>query len=176
MVIVPSGFTADFLAGSPNATITMIQDPTLTVTPLVVRSMLTSLLDGISGGGIAYQTISDRQQALGLGDDPAQVMSSAGPLPGLVRRFRARPVPQPGAGGADHARASRWTNPRAEVGIAGLMKFIMAGQMIFFAFFTGGYAMMSILQEQEEGHAGAPVHHAHQPHGRSWPANSWRWC
>ncbi|MCK7461813.1 MAG: ABC transporter permease [Sphingobacterium sp.] len=27
----------------------------------------------------------------------------------------------------------------------------MAGQMIFFSFFTGAYAMMSILQESEEG-------------------------
>jgi len=32
-----------------------------------------------------------------------------------------------------------------------MLGLMMAGQMIFFAFFTGGYSMMSILQENEEG-------------------------
>jgi ABC-2 type transport system permease protein len=31
------------------------------------------------------------------------------------------------------------------------MGLVMAGQLIFFSFFTGSYAMMSILQEAEEG-------------------------
>ena len=35
--------------------------------------------------------------------------------------------------------------------IQGMMGLTMAGQMIFFAFFTAGYAMMSILREDEEG-------------------------
>jgi ABC-2 type transport system permease protein len=32
-----------------------------------------------------------------------------------------------------------------------MMGLVMAGQLIFFSFFTGAYAMMSILQESEEG-------------------------
>ena len=32
-----------------------------------------------------------------------------------------------------------------------MMGLVMAGQLIFFSFFTGAYAMMSILQEAEEG-------------------------
>jgi ABC-2 type transport system permease protein len=36
-------------------------------------------------------------------------------------------------------------------GIANLMGLVLAGQMIFFAFYTGAYAMLSILREQEEG-------------------------
>lgn len=32
-----------------------------------------------------------------------------------------------------------------------MMGLTMAGQMIFFAFFTGGNSMMSILREDEEG-------------------------
>ena len=32
-----------------------------------------------------------------------------------------------------------------------MMGLVMAGQMIFFSFFTGAYAMISILQETEEG-------------------------
>jgi len=32
-----------------------------------------------------------------------------------------------------------------------MLGFMMAGQMVFFAFFTGAYSMMSILEENEEG-------------------------
>jgi len=32
-----------------------------------------------------------------------------------------------------------------------VMGMVMAGQLVFFSFFTGAYAMMSILQESEEG-------------------------
>jgi uncharacterized phage infection (PIP) family protein YhgE len=52
-VIIPSGFSADLVSGKTPAPIILIQDPTLTVTPQVVRNMLTALLDGVSGGGIA---------------------------------------------------------------------------------------------------------------------------
>jgi ABC-2 type transport system permease protein len=36
-------------------------------------------------------------------------------------------------------------------GMGQLMGAVLAGQMLFFAFYTGAYAMMSILREQEQG-------------------------
>lgn len=148
-VVIPAAFTADLLAGREGAPLTLIQDPTLTVTPLVVRNMLVSLLDGVSGGGIAIETIRERQEAAGLPADPAQI-------PALIAQYetwyadfqrdlfhhpeRAALVTRPLA--VDQAT----TNP-----MANLLGMTMVGQMIFFAFFTGAYAMMSILREQEEG-------------------------
>ena len=35
--------------------------------------------------------------------------------------------------------------------VQSMMGMVMSGQLIFFSFFTGAYAMMSILQESEEG-------------------------
>jgi ABC-2 type transport system permease protein len=149
-VIVPANFTAGFLAGSSSATITLVQDPTLTVTPLIVRSMLTSLLDGISSGGIAYKTISDRQQSLGISADPAGISSALNKYETWYASFQRDLYHNP-----DQAvlkmSAPATDQSQPEVGMAGILKLIMAGQMIFFAFFTGGYAMLSILQEQEEG-------------------------
>ncbi len=149
-IIVPTNFTADFLAGSPSATITMLQDPTLTVTALIVRSMLTSLLDGISGGGIAYNTINERQQTLGIPADPKGISNALTKYQAWYAGFQRDLYHNP-----DQAvlkmSAPSMDQSRSEVGMAGVMKFIMAGQMIFFAFFTGGYSMLSILQEQEEG-------------------------
>jgi len=37
---------------------------------------------------------------------------------------------------------------------------IMAGMLIFYAFFTGTSTAQSILKDEEEAHAAAPVHHA----------------
>lgn len=149
-IIVPRNFTADFLAGSPGATITLLQDPTLTVTPQIVRSMLTSLLDGISGGGIAYKTINERQQTLGIPADPKGISNALTKYQTWYASFQRNLYHNP-----DQAvlkmSAPAMDQSRSEVGMAGVMKFIMAGQMIFFAFFTGGYSMLSILQEQEEG-------------------------
>lgn len=150
VVIIPAGFSADFLAGDAKATLTIVQDPTLTVTPQVVRSMLTSLLDGISGGGIAYQTVTERREALGLADAPAEVMLLLGDYRAWYAGFERDLFHNPGQA-ALRLQALDTGAAQEATGVAGLMKFIMAGQMIFFAFFTGGYAMMSILQEQEEG-------------------------
>jgi ABC-2 type transport system permease protein len=149
-VIVSANFTSDFLAGRSNATITMIQDPTLTVTPLIVSSMLNSLLDGISGGGIAYKTISERQKILGISTDSARLSSALNKYQVWYANFQRDLYHNP-----DQAvlkmSAPALDQSRSEVGMAGVLKFIMVGQMIFFAFFTGGYSMLSILQEQEEG-------------------------
>ena len=149
-VVIPAGFSADFLAGSPTAKITLIQDPTLTITPLIVRSMLTSLLDGISGGKIAYQIAIDRRAALGVSAEPGAALAVLSGYQAWYTNFERDLFHNPGRA-ALVMRAQEAGESKDANGIAGLMKFIMAGQMIFFAFYTGGFAMMSIIQEQEEG-------------------------
>ncbi|MHB1317045.1 MAG: hypothetical protein ACYCYF_00325, partial [Anaerolineae bacterium] len=56
-VIVPPDFTGDYLSGGTPAPVTILQDPTLTIGPAVVREMVTGLLDGVAGGGVAYATL-----------------------------------------------------------------------------------------------------------------------
>jgi ABC-type multidrug transport system permease subunit len=135
---------------TPPQQVTIISDPTLTIAPAVVQDMVTMMLDGVSGGGISIQTLMERQQANGLQPDPAQI-------PGWVMRYAdwykdfqrdlfhhperaALVLTAPSAGETESA------DP-----IQQMMGLTMAGQMIFFAFFTGAYAMMSILREDEEG-------------------------
>jgi ABC-2 type transport system permease protein len=153
-VIIPETFTADYLAGSvinaeSQTPITVLQDPTLTIAPTVVRDMVTSLLDGVAGGGIAYQVVNARLEANGKTLDPASI-------PTLIERYANWY--------ADFQRAlfhtpeqaalvvsSPVTGNEAENSLQSVMGLVMAGQLIFFSFFTGAYAMMSILQEDEEG-------------------------
>ena len=148
-VIIPQTFTEDYFAGQSGTSILILQDPTLSIGPGVVREMVGSMLDGVAGGGVAYQTIQTRMEANGKTLDPSS-------LPALIERYSAwyadfqralfhapqeaaLVVVSPEAGG-DNANS-----------LQSMMGLVMAGQMIFFSFFTGSYAMMSILQESEEG-------------------------
>jgi len=164
-VIIPADFTEKYLRrGGVSPTqgemtsplpgdtsqVVIVSDPTLSIGPAVVEDMVTMMVDGVAGGGIAIQTLIERQQANGTSPDPAQI-------PGWIERYgnwyadfqrnlfhhpekAALVLTAPSAGESDSA------DP-----IQQMMGLTMAGQMIFFAFFTGAYAMMSILREDEEG-------------------------
>ena len=148
-VIVPANFTERFLAHTAQAPVLIVQDPTLTIGPLVVRDMVTSLLDGVAGGGIALQTVTERQKANGLAPDPAQIPALIGKYQAWYADFQrnlfhhpeqaALVMTAPAAGNATEAPAQK------------MLGLTMAGIMIFFAFYTGAYSMMSILREAEEG-------------------------
>ncbi len=145
-VIIPLGFSEKTLAGQTDTPILIIQDPTLTVVPTLVKDMLTSLLDGVVGGGIAYQVINARQQINGMELDQAKI-------PALLEKYSAWY--------ADLQRAFFHSPEKAALVVSSpttsndsfqnMMGSVMAGQLIFFSFFTGAYAMMNILQEDEEG-------------------------
>lgn len=147
-VIIPSTFTRDYLVGNTQTRVTIVQDPTLTIAPTVVRDMVNSLLDGVAGGGITFQVVKARMEVNGQTFDSASI-------PPLIQRYAAWY--------ADFQRALFHTPDKAALvvvsptadeptdAVQSVMGLVMAGQLIFFSFFTGAYAMMSILQEAEEG-------------------------
>jgi ABC-2 type transport system permease protein len=107
------------------------------------------MLDGVAGGGIAIQTVVERQQANGLQPEPGQ-------MPALIERyaswytdFQRNMFHQPDqAALVMVSPAAQGTTENPMQKILGTM---MAGQLVFFAFFTGANSMISILQEDEEG-------------------------
>lgn len=142
-VVIPAGFTAGHLAGNPGDPVTVLQDPTLTVGPQAVRDMVTALLDGVASGGVAYVTLA--------GHVPAARLPALLPIYGEWYTGFQRSLLH---GSADAALAV--VPPGAAQGPAAtpasvIMPLVMIGQIIFFAFYTGAYAMMSLLQEDEEG-------------------------
>ena len=148
-VIIPSTFTADFFAKNNNASILIIQDPTTTVAPLIVRNMLISLLDGFSGGRIAIETMNSRQQALRITPDPAAVSALLENYQNWYIDFERNLFHNPEK--AVLYTSAPATETEGSGGLQSLVGMVMAGQLIFFAFYTGAYAMMSILREEEEG-------------------------
>jgi ABC-2 type transport system permease protein len=149
-VIIPQNFTEHYLSGEKDVQVLIVSDPTLSIGPAVVEDMVTMMVDGVAGGGIAIQTIMERLEANGTQPDPGQI-------PAWIQRYgtwyadfqrdlfhhpdkAALVVVAPAAGETETA------DPFQK-----MMGLTMAGQMVFFAFFTGGNSMMSILQEHEEG-------------------------
>ncbi len=149
VVIVPETFTQDFFSGNHQAPVRVLQDPTLTIAPSVVKQMITSMLDGISGGGIAYQTVNERMNAHGKSLEPIMIMPLIEAYANWYTTYQRALFHTPD-------KAVFLIRPPAASGdtqnnLQTIMGLTMAGQIIFFSFFTGAYAMNSILEEAEEG-------------------------
>ncbi len=151
-VIVPADFSATLLAAGGHNDLTLLHDPTLTVAPAIVKGLLDQFVDGVSGSAVAFHTIGSRLEASGVTPDAAQ-------LGALTQEYSAwyaaletdlnhgsQPVldVQAPSGGSESSGITSDPMDR-------MVGAIMAGQMIFFAFFTGAYATESLLKEDEEG-------------------------
>jgi ABC-2 type transport system permease protein len=149
-IIIPKNFTERYLSGEKDTPVVIVSDPTLSIGPAVVEDMVTMMVDGVAGGGIAIQTIMERQQVNGIEPDPQQIPSWIQRYGDWYREFQRDLFHHPDQAvlvvTAPSAGESETANP-----IQKMMGLTMAGQMIFFAFFTGAYSMMSILDESEEG-------------------------
>jgi ABC-2 type transport system permease protein len=147
-VIIPADFTAAAMALEGNAAITLYPDPTLMLGPGVVKVALGQIVDSFAGIRIAVDVVDDqlgRRGAILDEETRSQVRQGYATWVqslGQVRSEGAYPAldiqPPPG-------RAEPVSQTVALIGP------IMAGMLIFFAFFTGANTAQSIVREDEEG-------------------------
>jgi ABC-2 type transport system permease protein len=149
-VIIPQDFTTSYLSGEQDVQVLIVNDPTLSIGPAVVEDMVTMMVDGVAGGGIAIQTIMERLEANGVQPDPSQIPSWIERYGNWYADFQRNLFHNPDKAALVMVAPSAGETETADP-LAQMMGLTMAGQMIFFAFFTGGNSMMSILQEHEEG-------------------------
>jgi len=142
-VIIPEGFTAGYLAGGAVEPITILQDPTLTAGPQAVRVMVTSLLDGVASGSVAYEALEGRLPAEAL----PTLQERYGQWYATFGRDLLQGAPSAALAVVQPGEKEASTATPASV----IMPLVMMGQIIFFAFQTGSFAMISLLQEDEEG-------------------------
>jgi ABC-type Na+ efflux pump permease subunit len=146
-VIVPAGFTAAAFEPGARAEIEVYQDPTLTLGPSIVRSVVGSVVDGFAGASIAVEVANNRLSERGIILDEngrweiygnygnwAQALGESEGLDALLT------VQSPISGEEEEGN-----------GALAMVGGIMTGMMIFYAFYTGAASAMSILQEDEEG-------------------------
>jgi len=151
-LIIPAGFSASALTGAGEAELLLVQDPTLTIGPLVVKDMVGSFLDGVSGARVAIEVVAARRATRGATLDGAGMQALAADFQAWFTGFQrtlyhgaeaALVMQAPAAGTSE-------SGPQENL-MQRIMATIMAAQIIFFAFYTGAFAMMSILREDEEG-------------------------
>lgn len=147
-VIIPASFTRDTLAGDSRTAITILQDPALKVGPTVVRDMVNALMDGVVGGGVAYRVVGERLQASGKTLDASATADLMQSYSDWYANFQRALFHNPEQAALVVTAPGATQKPGSLQAVMGL---VMAGQLVFFSFFTGAYAMMSILQESEEG-------------------------
>jgi ABC-type transport system involved in multi-copper enzyme maturation permease subunit len=140
-IIIPVDFSRQFADPYGQAVIEFYQDPTLTLGPGIVKSILSQFMDGLSGVKIAVDVAMDQLEV----EDYALVGQ-------VVQLFMDTSVMQSDDLAAtlldEHLPAKPNKSTNTLVSIVGP---IMAGMMIFYAFYTGMASAESILREEEEG-------------------------
>ncbi len=150
-VIIPPDFSANLLHGG-QAVLTIVQDPTLTIGPDVVRNLLAQFLDGVSSARMAVNVLQQRASANGVELQPEDFGTAAGQYSQWFIGFQQALNHGEKAPFTVHAPAGDESNTTATRSpMAVILGLIMAGQMIFFSFYTGAYMTTSLLREQEEG-------------------------
>ncbi len=138
-LIIPADFSAQFSVQNGQANIEMYKDPTLTIGPSIVQSILSQFMDRMSGAKIAVEVVI-KQSGI---SDPAtigQVISEyMASMPGgdqtsiLLDLHNSATAPQPSSA------------------LVTVVAPIMGWIMIFYAFYTGASTAQSILREDEDG-------------------------
>jgi ABC-2 type transport system permease protein len=144
-IIIPPDFSKQFADQDGEAVIEFYQDPTLTIGPGIIRSIMNRFVDGMAGVKIAVNVFQDEadtsdyaltgfvvQQyldtSLALREDPEEDLLDV----------RTPSTEQPSEAGESQNMLLSIITP------------IMGGMMIFYAFFTGVSTAQSILEEEEE--------------------------
>lgn len=141
-IIVPADFSTQFVSlnsQSAQSVLELYANPEKTLELAVVQSILEQFMDGLSGAKIAASVaanqISGSDYAL-IGQVVQKYLAAAGQQPeGLQTYLTVKSV-------------AKVVTPNPMLAIIGP---IMAGMMIFYAFYTGMTTAETILREDEEG-------------------------
>jgi ABC-type Na+ efflux pump permease subunit len=145
-LIIPSDFSEQFAdVEDGKAVIEFYQDPTLTIGPAIMKSIMNRFLQGMSGVKIAVDVFTDEadeseyaqtglvvqrylDESLALNDDPEEKLLDV------------------------HAPTSKrqTKEEKTQNVLLGIIGPIMGGMMVFYAFYTGTSTAQSILREEEE--------------------------
>jgi ABC-2 type transport system permease protein len=149
-ILIPADFTVAAMNPDVTATVTLYHDPTLTLQPGIVRLIVSDYIDGFSGVKIALQVTAQELTARGLGLDSPTIEQVERQYVDWVQSAGHTHDSEDTAIPILTTRTPAGETPPADL-ISSLLGSVMAGMMIFFAFFTGAAGAASLLYEQEEG-------------------------
>ncbi len=144
-LIIPPDFSKQFADVDGKAVVEFYQDPTLTIGPSIIRSILNRFMDGMSGVKIAVNVFLD--------EAAPKDASLAGQVVQEYLHISLTETEDPEKELIDvrapaSAPANNSTGPSNP--LLRILGPIMAGMMVFYAFYTGTSTAESILREEEE--------------------------
>jgi ABC-2 type transport system permease protein len=139
-VIIPADFSAQFSSLDGQAVLEVYQDPTLTLGPAIVRSVLNQFIDGISGTKIAVNVAMTQTGS----SDPAFIGQ-------VVEAYLTASSQTRDPAALFEVRAPAAANTEEIPLLLRIIGPIMGGMMIFYAFYTATASAESLLQEDELG-------------------------
>jgi ABC-2 type transport system permease protein len=147
-IIIPPDFSQAILTADHRASVTIYQDPTLSIGPGIVKDLVNHFLDGFSGSKIAANVTVAQLKAQNVA---AGSVVAAGVAQQYAAWLQASEHGQDNDTHAGITIASPSGEEQALQQSAGMIGTIMAGMMIFFVYFMGANGAESIVQEDEDG-------------------------
>ena len=141
-IIIPPDFSKTFADTNKQSTIEFYQDPTLTIGPEIIRSILNRFMDGMAGVKIALNVYLDEASP-----------NDANLAGAVIQQYLDSSLMQTkdlAAALLDTRTSTAVAAPKQDDLISQIVGPIMAGMLIFYAFQTGASTAQSIIKEEEE--------------------------
>ncbi len=140
-LIIPKDFTRAMIEPQATADVELYHDPTLTLSPGIVRTLVERAIESTAGAKLGLSVILKQMEAAGLSASPAQQQSLAMRLVDNVGQE---------LNGLVALRALDGETAGADP-LAAMLGLIMGGMTVFYAFYTGATSAQTIMTEQEHG-------------------------
>jgi ABC-2 type transport system permease protein len=138
-LIIPADFSQQFSNLNGQATIELYKDPTLTLGPSIVQSIMSQFMDNMSGAKVAVDVVTQQTGST----DPALIGQ-------VVSQYMAStPAGDQTTALLDVQNTTTTRQPANS--LVTIIAPIMGWLTIFYAFYTGAASAQSILREDEDG-------------------------
>ncbi len=146
-VILPEDLSTALYSLDGKATVRVIQDPTLTIGPGIVRAILVQFLDAFSGAQTMVRVLVQTLGGADIPVSPETIEASVGRYVAWAQATGAGLRNGESAFAAiEPVQADEEQNP-----MQGFVTGMMAAMLVVYAFYTGSAAAQSVLREEEEG-------------------------
>jgi ABC-2 type transport system permease protein len=143
-LIIPANFTDALMLPEETAVIELYHDPTLTLGPAILESLIQQFADSFAFAKIGTSVTLEQLAASGAAVDDTLMQL-------VVDEFTTAAFAQAQGGQSLVAVQSTAGSTAEDNPVTEIVGQIMGGMMIFFAFFTGAGTLQTILIEEENG-------------------------
>ena len=142
-IIIPDDFSASLMEEGVFTEVEFYQDPTLTIGPAIVESILSSMLDGFMASKITVGVTIGQMGAAGVPLTSELIQEIVNEAAASTRMDIS--------GSGDTLTVKEVAAREDTDMITSILGLVMSGMSIFFLFFTGAASMQTILTEEEKG-------------------------